>query len=221
MAPVGRYSKTGGSCWGWGLPKKYLPKTLKWPKMTYKLLSICCFVLLERNFLWMCGSWKVIVVPGSGIVGSAELRKCEHENKRGGNWGEEGWWSLSFPSFFLFFLPRQLFACLSLSRLPHYLRAWNRLKGKRSQRLQLSLKVSLKLNWNFQRDGGEGWGFKRKETCGRGTDWYYWSSTILQDLLLDTLIWLLSWLLFFVALFLGLSLEGLSALERHTCNSVI
>ena len=39
--------------------------------------------------------------------------------------------------------------------------------------------------------------------------------------MLDTLIWLLSWLLFFVALFLGLSLEGLSALERHTCNSVI
>ena len=122
--------------------------------MTYKLLSICCFVLLERNFLQMCGSWKVIVipkgrepVPGSGIVGSAELRKCEHENKRGGNWGEEGRRSLSLPSFFLFFLPRQLFACLSLPRLPHYLRAWNRLKGKRSQRLQSSLKVSLKLNW--------------------------------------------------------------------------
>lgn len=43
-------------------------------------------------------------------------------------------------------------------------------KGKRSQKLQLSLKVSLKLNWNFQRDGGEGWGFKPKETCERGTD---------------------------------------------------
>lgn len=38
-------------------------------------------------------------------------------------------------------------------------------KGKRSQKLQLSLKVSLKLNWNFQRDGGEEWGFKPKETC--------------------------------------------------------
>ena len=129
--------------------------------------------------------------------------------------------SLSLTSFFLFFPPRQLFACLSLLCLPHYLRDWNRLKGKRNQKLQLSLKVILKLNWNFQRDGGEGWGFKPKETCRRGTDWYYWSSTILQDLLLDTLIWLLSWLLFFVALFLGLLLEGLSALERHTCNSVI
>ena len=188
-----------------GAAKKILAKDLKkW------LINFCQFVVLFSLKGTFCK-----------CVGSAELSKYEHENKRGGNWGEEGWWSLSFPSFFLFFLPRQLFACLSLSRLPHYLRAWNRLKGKRSQRLQLSLKVSLKLNWNFQRDGGEGWGFKQKETCGRGTDWYYWSSTILQDLLLDTLIWLLSWLLFFVALFLGLSLEGLSALERHTCNSVI
>ena len=103
-------------------------------------------------------------------MGSAELRKCEHENKTGGNWGEEGRQILSLPSFFLFFPPRQLFACLSLSRLPHYLRVKNRLKGKRSQKLPLSLKVSLKLNWNFQRDGGEGWEFKPKETCGRGTD---------------------------------------------------
>ena len=29
---------------------------------------------------------------------------------------------------FSFFPPRQLFACLFLSRLPHYLRAWNRLR---------------------------------------------------------------------------------------------
>ena len=27
-------------------------------------------------------------VPGSEIVGSAELRKRKHENKKGGNWGE-------------------------------------------------------------------------------------------------------------------------------------
>ena len=33
--------------------------------------------------------------------------------------------SLSLP--FSLFPPRQLFACLSLSRLPYYLRAWNRL----------------------------------------------------------------------------------------------
>ena len=47
---------------------------------------------------------KVAWLPGSEIV---ELRKCEH------------------PSFFLFSAP-QLFAFLSLSRLPHYLRARNR-----------------------------------------------------------------------------------------------
>ena len=49
------------------------------------------------------------------IVGPAELRKREQENKTGVNWGEKG---------AAFFLPRQLFACLLLSRLPHYLRAW-------------------------------------------------------------------------------------------------
>ena len=49
------------------------------------------------------------------IVGPAELRKREQENKTGVNWGEKG---------AAFFLPRQLFACPLLSRLPHYLRAW-------------------------------------------------------------------------------------------------
>ena len=29
-------------------------------------------------------------VPGCEIVGSAELRKGKHENKTGGNWGEQG-----------------------------------------------------------------------------------------------------------------------------------
>ena len=43
-------------------------------------------------------------VPGPEIVGSAELRRREHKNKErkkerkksktGGNWGEEGRWSL-------------------------------------------------------------------------------------------------------------------------------
>ena len=32
-------------------------------------------------------SWPV---PGSEIVGSVELRKRKHENKAGGNWGEQG-----------------------------------------------------------------------------------------------------------------------------------
>ena len=49
------------------------------------------------------------------IVGPAELRKREQENKTGVNWGEKG---------AAFFLPCQLFACPLLSRLPHYLRAW-------------------------------------------------------------------------------------------------
>ena len=64
MAPVGRYSKTGGSCHGYtraAPQKKNLPETLK------NDLQIFCqfvvFALLERNFLCMCGSWKVIVIP--------------------------------------------------------------------------------------------------------------------------------------------------------------
>ena len=64
-------------------------------------------------------------VPGSEIFGSAELRKRKHENKTGGNWEEKG--RLSLPFSRLFFPLRQLFAHLFLSRLPHYLRAWNRL----------------------------------------------------------------------------------------------
>ena len=43
--------------------------------------------------------------PGSEIVGPGELRKREHENKTGGNWGEKGRGSLSLPSFFLFPVP--------------------------------------------------------------------------------------------------------------------
>ena len=56
---------------------------------------------------------KLYPVPGSEMVGSAKLRKRKHENKTEGN--------------FSFFPPLQLFACLFLSRLPHHLRAWNRL----------------------------------------------------------------------------------------------
>ena len=36
-------------------------------------------------------------------MGSAELRKCEHENKRGGNWGEEGGAEPISPFLFPFF----------------------------------------------------------------------------------------------------------------------
>ena len=62
--------------------------------------------LVPRREPWERGCQiKTQPVPGSEIVGSAELRKRKHENKTA----------------------RQLFAYLFLSRLPHYLRAWNRL----------------------------------------------------------------------------------------------
>ena len=38
-------------------------------------------------------------VPGFEIVGSAEVRKREHENKTGGNWGDQG--PFTFASFLL------------------------------------------------------------------------------------------------------------------------
>ena len=65
--------------------------------------------------------------PGSELVGPAELRKREHENETGGIWEEKGQGTgLSLPFFFLFpfsfFPPRHFFACLLLSRLPHFLR---------------------------------------------------------------------------------------------------
>jgi len=61
--------------------------------------------------------------PGSEVGGSAELRKREHENKTGGNWEEKEPGRLSLPSFLLPPPPpRHLFACLLLSRLPHFLR---------------------------------------------------------------------------------------------------
>ena len=53
-------------------------------------------------------------------------KKNTHKEKKKQKRGE----SLSFS----YFPPGQLFACLSLSRLPHYLRAWNRLIGTPVQR---------------------------------------------------------------------------------------
>ena len=62
-------------------------------------------------------------VPGSKIVGSAKLRiKPEHENKTGGNWTEEDRQRPLFPRSRAF-----IFGCLTLTRHPYYLRAWNRL----------------------------------------------------------------------------------------------
>ena len=56
-------------------------------------------------------------VPGSKTVGPAELRKREHENKTGGNWGEKG----RLPSFFLFFPAPPTFRVRSQSSLPESL----------------------------------------------------------------------------------------------------
>ena len=62
-------------------------------------------------------------VPGSKIVGSAKLRiKREHENKTGGNWTEEDRQRPLFPRSRAY-----TFGCLTLTRHPYYLRAWNRL----------------------------------------------------------------------------------------------
>ena len=58
--------------------------------------------------------------------------------KVGGKGLRRNGYRLSLPSFSSF-LPRQLFACLLLSRLPHYLRAWNRLEKNPPKRFPISL----------------------------------------------------------------------------------
>lgn len=65
-------------------------------------------------------------VLGSEIVGSAKLRKHEHKNKAGGNWGE-GALPFSRPCPPFSRLHALVFVCLSLMHHPYYLKAWNRL----------------------------------------------------------------------------------------------
>ena len=74
-----------------------------------------------------------------GVVGSARLRKCDHENKTEGSWGEEGRLSLSFSRHCPLFPDHaksraHVFACVSFTRHPYYLRAWNRLLAFPKQR---------------------------------------------------------------------------------------
>ena len=52
-------------------------------------------------------------LPSSEMIGSAKLRKREHENKT--------WWNWSHAD---------IFAYLSLTRNPYYVRAWNRVLNK-------------------------------------------------------------------------------------------
>ena len=60
-------------------------------------LIIAIFILL---YCFLTSSLPSLqLVPGSEIVGSAEVRKREHENKTGGNWGDQG--PFTFTSFLL------------------------------------------------------------------------------------------------------------------------
>ena len=60
-------------------------------------LIIAIFILL---YCFLTSSLPSLqLVPGSEIVGSAEVRKREHENKTGGNWGDQG--PFTFASFLL------------------------------------------------------------------------------------------------------------------------
>ena len=66
----------------------------------------------------------------SKLVGSAKLRKRDHENKTGGSWGEEGWLSLPFSRHCPLFPDHaksraHIFACVLFTRHPYYLRAWS------------------------------------------------------------------------------------------------
>ena len=90
------------------------------------------FTVQSENSL-KCQSAEIQPVPGSKIVGSAKLRKREHENKTEGNWEQEWRRSLSLLPFFFpppSPFPRSradVFACLSLTRHHYNLRAWNKL----------------------------------------------------------------------------------------------
>ena len=73
-------------------------------------------------------------VPGSEIVGSAKLRKRDHENKTGGNCGATPPPPPPLPRFpdhTLIFSG----GVRSFTRHPYYLRAWNRLQLPQVERL--------------------------------------------------------------------------------------
>ena len=70
----------------------------------------CRDVIFEAGRLWTFSAFRMgaysrwalirgwVLIRINTVVGSAELRKCEHENKTRGNWG-------SIHSFFLFLAP--------------------------------------------------------------------------------------------------------------------
>lgn len=59
---------------------------------------------------------------GSEMVGTAKLRKNEHENKTGEKWEQEDLHLAPYPRSRAY-----VFTCLSLSCHPHYLRVLNKL----------------------------------------------------------------------------------------------
>ena len=75
--------------------------------------------------------------PGSELVGPAELRKREHENKTGGIWEEKGQGTgLSLPFFFLFPTPPLFRVTFTFASTP-LSEAWDRLRFSRLRRSPL------------------------------------------------------------------------------------
>ena len=74
---------------------------------------------------------------GSELVGPAELRKREHENKTGGIWEEKGQGTgLSLPFFFLFPTPPLFRVPFTFASTP-LSEAWDRLRFSRLRRSPL------------------------------------------------------------------------------------
>ena len=83
---------------------------------------------------------------GSEIVGSAELRKRERENKTGGNWEEKGRVTgLSLPSFSLLPAPPPFRVHFTFASSP-LSEVWNRLRFSRLRRSETSVAILRSLS---------------------------------------------------------------------------
>ena len=96
-----------------------------------KILLSSRFIIVVTLFIYRLKSctsstaWLTAPQKESFACSKLRVRKHEHENKTGGNWGEKG------PPPFFYRSRTHIFACLSLTRYPYYLRAWNRLQKMR------------------------------------------------------------------------------------------